>query len=601
MSRRRKGGKEGGKLEGKGAVAAPAVRDKVQSPRSTQSDAAGVVAPYPRPPWNSYAFLRENLESLIIAIILAIIIRHFAVEAFEIPTGSMAPTLFGMHSWIQCPNCPTEFNVSVDTNKETGKVEESAFRPTLVCDGHGGSTAPCGLKLHKAESPLSRVVCSACGQSFSGGAKDYRTTRAKDLRVECPHCHLRYVAVIERNNVYGGHKILVDKLAYVLGKPERFDVIVFGFDQCKNYIKRLIGLPGETIDVFDGDIYVNGKVLRKTDHPYVQDVLWRKVSDSELIERGLNPVFAWREVGARGLPSWQRFEDQRWSLNHEASEVPAALEYQRGTSGTLVYNANRPGAAAGIGIGDRKLAFTVVPASGKGWVGVELRDGDFTFLLRIPLGKASPENPAVLERIENEPTDATPPAPSEDAPDGVPPAEARPFLWPRRPHESALTALSPHGQALRATAEAALPLDRPSRIEIEIVDDRVTVRLGTPGNVETVLSLDYVSCPDLSKPPVPDGRLPQVLRILGAGVRANIESIQVYQDNYYTNRQNHADPRMVLPRTLGEDEFLAMGDNSASSSDGRYWGHVPGKNLMGKALLIFWPGWPGNFQCRIIR
>ncbi|MGH9361738.1 MAG: S26 family signal peptidase, partial [Thermoanaerobaculia bacterium] len=64
-----------------------------------------------RPPRRPFDAVRENLEAVAVAVVLALIIRHFSVEAFEIPTGSMAPTLYGIHAWAQCPNCDTDFNL----------------------------------------------------------------------------------------------------------------------------------------------------------------------------------------------------------------------------------------------------------------------------------------------------------------------------------------------------------------------------------------------------------------------------------------------------------------------------------------------------------
>jgi len=83
--------------------------------------------------------------------------------------------------------------------------------------------------------------------------------------------------------------------------------------------------------------------------------------------------------------------------------------------------------------------------------------------------------------------------------------------------------------------------------------------------------------------------------ILGNRVDANVEAIELYQDNYYTTDRGRDGIQ------LGENQFYALGDNSPSSSDGRVWGHVPGNNLLGKALLVFWPGWPWNYQGRFIR
>ena len=53
--------------------------------------------------------LRENIESIAIAIALAFAIRYFVIEAFKIPTGSMAPTLLGEHKNVKCLNCGWSF------------------------------------------------------------------------------------------------------------------------------------------------------------------------------------------------------------------------------------------------------------------------------------------------------------------------------------------------------------------------------------------------------------------------------------------------------------------------------------------------------------
>ncbi|RDY29083.1 signal peptidase I [Lachnotalea glycerini] len=60
--------------------------------------------------------------------------------------------------------------------------------------------------------------------------------------------------------------LIVDKITYRFSNPKRFDIIVFPFQYQKDtyYIKRIIGLPGETVQIIDGDILINGEVLEET-------------------------------------------------------------------------------------------------------------------------------------------------------------------------------------------------------------------------------------------------------------------------------------------------------------------------------------------------
>ena len=55
--------------------------------------------------------------------------------------------------------------------------------------------------------------------------------------------------------------VLVNQLSYDLGKPDRFDVVVFRREDGKANIKRIIGLPGETVQIRGGQVYINGEVL----------------------------------------------------------------------------------------------------------------------------------------------------------------------------------------------------------------------------------------------------------------------------------------------------------------------------------------------------
>lgn len=62
--------------------------------------------------------------------------------------------------------------------------------------------------------------------------------------------------------LYHNDNLIVDKISYRIGDPERFDVVVFPFADDKFFIKRVIGLPGETVQIDeDGNIYINGEMI----------------------------------------------------------------------------------------------------------------------------------------------------------------------------------------------------------------------------------------------------------------------------------------------------------------------------------------------------
>ncbi|SHO48576.1 signal peptidase I [Anaerocolumna xylanovorans] len=62
------------------------------------------------------------------------------------------------------------------------------------------------------------------------------------------------------NTVMTGDRIIASRLSYHFHEPKRGDIIVFSFpdDESQNYLKRIIGLPGETVDIKDGKVYING-------------------------------------------------------------------------------------------------------------------------------------------------------------------------------------------------------------------------------------------------------------------------------------------------------------------------------------------------------
>ena len=501
----------------------------------------------------TFDWWRENLEAFIFAVVLAIIIRHFSVEAFEIPTGSMATTLLGMHAKVTCPNCATEYPVALQSDSSTGELRVP-YQSHVVYEG-ACPNPKCSRTIHVVrQGPGGATWCGACGTPLTIRREALRTVEAVTPNARCPICHhVAKQTVVEKKNRYGGHKILVTKFAYVVGSPKRWDVVVFEFDQWKNYIKRLVGLPRERIQILDGDLYVNGEGRAQV---HGAEGAGRSV-DEDLGQRRagerLNDIQAWGELApkesrrASDVPKNAAWDPAllRWKLN--AAGDLAVLRYQRPIDNFYSYNLLGPtgsvrGWPPGALVGDRKVAFTArvspprtpeTPAPGAqlrpGWIGGEIRDGDFTFQLRIPLGTASEANPATLTRLVD---------PTGDA-----------VTVDRPAHES----------GLRVARAVAIRPDTSVRIELENVDDRVAARID---GVE-VLAIEYTSHPGgpdaAGVQPDQDNESRYHLYIIASNALAELSSIRAYRDMYY------------IPKVDGRPwEGIQLGRASTSA-----WGTTP--------------------------
>ncbi|MCY2965847.1 MAG: signal peptidase I, partial [Planctomycetota bacterium] len=176
---------------------------KISNDTSAGSPSAATApTPTPPPPPRQESW-RETVESIVIAFILAFLFRTFEAEAFVIPTGSMAPTLFGQHRDVTCESCGTRF--SVGANVGTGS--DSEIQRGYI----------------NAGNRLKSAVCLNAA------------------------CH--YVNDVFGDEIFAGDRILVNKFPYEFSDPVRWDVVVFKYpDGAKtNYIKRLVGLPGEEL------------------------------------------------------------------------------------------------------------------------------------------------------------------------------------------------------------------------------------------------------------------------------------------------------------------------------------------------------------------
>lgn len=92
------------------------------------------------------------------------------------------------------------------------------------------------------------------------------------------------------NTLHNEDNLIVDKISYRFRDPERFEIVVFPYRYQENtyYIKRIIGLPGETVQILDGYVYINGEKLEEN---YGREVMQESGIAADPIELGEDEYF----------------------------------------------------------------------------------------------------------------------------------------------------------------------------------------------------------------------------------------------------------------------------------------------------------------------
>ena len=204
------------------------------------------AAPSHQAPGSSARNIRETIESIVIAFVLAFLFRTFEAEAFVIPTGSMAPTLQGRHKDVECPQCDARYQASASIEAED-EIERNRLELQQV-----------ETELRRIESAPNRVAFyreEAALRSRTDGLR-HRAAYDQVVTATCPMC--RYTMSVVERPTYNGDRILVNKLLYDVKAPRRWEVVVFKFpgDAKMNYIKRLVGLPRETGGGAQGGLFL---------------------------------------------------------------------------------------------------------------------------------------------------------------------------------------------------------------------------------------------------------------------------------------------------------------------------------------------------------
>ena len=149
-------------------------------------------------------WVRENLEAVVGAVAVALLVRTFAAEPYSITTGSMAPTMLGTHLETRCPTCSVPL-VSAPAQDPWGMAGQETCSTCAIVGQAGTECVACGRLLASARPATWRPApgrCPSCLQPIPSGSLGEARLRS-------------------------GDKILVDKVTYRLRSPRRWEVAVF--------------------------------------------------------------------------------------------------------------------------------------------------------------------------------------------------------------------------------------------------------------------------------------------------------------------------------------------------------------------------------------
>jgi signal peptidase I len=519
------------------------VTRKPSNPRAT-------IPAIPRPEKEP---LLEQIASFIGFFVYLLILKTYFLPLFVIPTGSMAETLYGAHSAHTCPNCGFEYPV-------------------------GWSGDPPG--------PPPVAQCPNCHwQEYCGLAPVPALVKRNLPQIDATlHDPLRQRA---------GDRIMVHGWPYDLGgpfAPQRWDVVVFKvpWDGDTNYIKRLIGRPGETIEIIDGDIFVadpqtnETRIARKT--ATAQESLWFPYYNQDFPPRqpGSQATYHPRWVAREPNGGWTSLETRRPrfdGLNSQSGQIVFVTDPgQSHAPGVItdVYGYDGPytmGNPPHV-VNDVRLGCEVTLEAGGDDGFVELsttKHADHFFARLYRNGRVTLEH-ATSDSSQREP-------------------------W----------------------GEARIPLPAGAvRLALSNVDYVVSVEIDGRPVVQSSLAQYNVTAEQARA--LSRNLTSPHLAVAAQNVRLSLAHLLIERDVCYTSDvsiKNDGQPGYGTqghPIVLGQNECFVLGDNSPNSLDCRFAfaqqgtdpvgphlkaaeargefhkGTVPVDQLLGPAFLVYWPG-----------
>ena len=545
---------------------------------------------------------REVIETVVFVVVLVLLLKSFVAEAFVIPTGSMAQTLFGYQKNVVCPECAHRFPVNA-----SNEVENK--------EGHG----------HQGR--IDHCVCPNC---------------RKGIRLVVPGGTNRPPgpddAVVTDPGSRSGDRVLVAKYPYDLFGlgPTRLDVVVFKFPGndsltpfpdsgpfgkngvAMNYIKRLIGLPGETVAIHRGKVFLLPPSKAKS---FAQDEASRKDPWLRL------QMWQKKNTHASDDEAMRQFKDGEFAILRKRPAV--LLEMMR-----LVYDNDKPAKDLAGEQGYQRW----VPGRDSGWVADEahgFRHGgaadQMTWLRYRHVLRGKPGKPQLITDFlayntfeskthtgntgTNWASDLI--AECEVAAEK---AEGRFAVELSRADSRFQAVFEPatgdctlyrlkDGKPPRLLGKAACRFKGTGtfRVRFANCDDRLSVWVngsmpfGDGVSYDEALTLVPTVANDLDRP----------VSLGAQGGRFAARHLKLMRDTFYVAGKDQSGDVSFAPDAPEGDvsrkpwtafadsplatyyvqpgHYLCLGDNSPESSDSRYWGLVPQRLLLGRAVLVYFP------------
>jgi len=409
------------------------------------------------------------------------------VEGLIVPvvvtSGSMAPALLGPHRTAECPNCGMRFAYDVEM------MTDSA--PTATCPNCGHQAAPTSAQ----PSP--------------------------------------------------GDRLIIDRATFALRAPRRWEIALFRCPDCASdyCVKRIVGLPGETIDIRAGDVYVNGQIARKTLAEQramailVHDTAWSGVGDpasgaSEKRRPAAASFLSLREragVRAAAPTRWQINSGWRATATGYTSDRSPTPQWLEFTGGPVhdddAYN---PQSSRQLNDVVDLMLVAQVSTDGPGQLLIAAQYGQLDYQLAL--------------------------CPS-----------------------AGQLKLDRNGKTVASADIDHECLRQPTELIVSLIDRRIIVAIG--GHTELTFSIE----PSPESPGTSD----HPFAIGAENLRVQIDRLQIWRDVYVTLPAN---PSAATVCKLADDEYFALGDNSPASLDSRSWtGGAPFNErlLIGKPLSHF--------------